>query len=233
MSLPNAVTLDLVWIPAGRFAMGSSAFLAGDEGPQTQVTISKGFWLGRTLVTQGQYQAVMGSNPSEFKGETKPVEQVSWDDAMEFCRKLTKLDPGTAKRPTPYSFTLPTEAQWEYACRAGTTGDEAGDLKAIAWNSLDSDGTSHPVGMKQPNAWGLYDMQGNVWEWCLDWFGKYPGGEVTDPTGPPSGTGRVDRGGSWFSGPAHCSALFRGLDTQGVRAANIGFRIALAPAATK
>ncbi len=209
--------------------MGSGDLLAGDRGPQTQVTITKGFWIGRTLVTQAQYQAVTGGNPSRFKGETLPAEQVSWDDAMAFCQKLAKVDPLAVHLPPTYGFTLPTEAQWEYACRAGTTGDGHDEMNALSWNSQNSEGTTHPVGLKQANAWGLYDMHGNVWEWCFDWYGKYPGGEESNPTGPATGTGRVDRGGSWFSGPVHCSSTHRGFDAPGVRFSNVGFRLALAP----
>ena len=139
----------------------------------------------------------MGSNPSSFKGGQLPVETVSWDDAMEFCRKLTERERQAGRLPTGTIYTLPTEAQWEYACRAGTTGDNAGEVDAMAWYYKNSGAATHAVGTKRANAWGLHDMHGNVWEWCLDWYGPYFGGRVTDPKGVPSGTLRVRRGGSW------------------------------------
>ena len=161
ISLPNGAMLDMIWIPAGNFTMGSPESEVGhynDEGPQTQVTLSQGFWLGKTPVTQGQYQAVMGNNPSCFAaaGADAPVEQVSWDDAMAFCQKLTEQERTAGHLPEGYALTLPTEAQWEYACRAGTTGPYAGDLDGMAWYNKNSDNTTHPVGTKQPNACLLY-----------------------------------------------------------------------------
>ncbi len=201
VGLPGNVTLDLVWIAPGVFNIGSpdsEEGRGGDEGPLTSVTLTKGFWLAKYDVTQGQYEALMGANPSHFKsaGSDAPVEEVSWDDAMAFCQKLTKQERATGNLPAGYAYTLPTEAQWEYACRADTTGPYyAGDLNAIAWYNENTGNTTHPVGQKQPNAWGLYDMLGNVWDWCADWYGAYPGGTVTDPAGPSSGSFRVSRGG--------------------------------------
>jgi len=233
VSLPGNVALDLVWIAPGTFTMGSPATEVGhnnNEGPQTQVTLTKGFWLGKYLVTQGQYQAVMGSNPSYFSalGKDVPVEQVSWDDAMLFCQKLTAQERAAGRLPDGYAFTLPAEAQWEYACRASTTGPYAGNLDAMAWYEVNSGHTTHPVGTKQPNAWGLYDMHGNVWEWCADWYvGSLPGGSVTDPTGPASGSGRVVRGGGWGVGAAYCRSALRGSGMPGDRGFNFGFRLAL------
>ncbi len=196
--------LKLVWIEPGTFLMGyedkdeidyESEF-ESDMEPLTKVTLTQAFWLGRTSVTQGQYEAVMETNPSHFKdaGKDAPVEQVSWDDAMTFCKKLTALERAAGRLLMGWEFTLPTEAQWEYACRAGSTGDYAGDLDAMAWYSENSGKTTHRVGTKQPNAWGLYDMHGNVRNWCLGWYGRYPGGSVTDPVGRPSGSIRIIRG---------------------------------------
>jgi formylglycine-generating enzyme required for sulfatase activity len=253
--LPNAVALDLIWITPGTFTMGSpdsDPERDGDEVPQTTVTISQGFWLGKTLVTQEQYQALMDSNPSHYAdaGADAPVEQVSWDDAMDFCRKLTDQERAAGHLPKNLIFTLPTEAQWEYACRAGTTEARYGDLRDIAWygsNSLITEiqnggqvstwyvsvtkkrNTTHPVAQKQPNAWGLYDMLGNVWEWCSDWYGTYPGGNVTDPVGAPSGPYRVARGGSWYSSAARCRSASRSGGDPGGRNYCNGFRLALAP----
>jgi formylglycine-generating enzyme required for sulfatase activity len=256
VTLPNAVPLDLIWITPGTFTMGSpdsETERDGDEGPQTAVAISQGFWLGKTLVTQGQYQALMGSNPSHFAdvGPDAPVEQVSWDDAMAFCRKLTDQERAAGHLPKNLTFTLPTEAQWEYACRAGTTEPRYGNLDEIAWygsNSVITENqndvgkvgpwyvnvskkrsSTHPVEQKQPNAWGLYDMLGNVWEWCSDWYGAYPGGNVTDPVGAPSGPYRVDRGGGWYSSAARCRSASRSAGDPGDRDFTIGFRVALAP----
>jgi formylglycine-generating enzyme required for sulfatase activity len=256
VTLPNAVALDLIWIVPGAFTMGSpdsETGRNGDEGPQTAVTISQGFWLGKTPVTQGQYQALMGSNPSKFAnvGAVAPVEQVSWDDAMAFCRKLTDQERAAGHLPKNLIFTLPTEAQWEYACRAGTTDARYGNLDDIAWYGGNSGNTdrsgvqlmggyavnfsgksvigTHPVAQMQPNAWGLYDMLGNVWEWCSDWYGAYPGGNVTDPVGAPSGPYRVDRGGSWYSGAARCRSAARSGGDPDYRYFCIGFRVALAP----
>jgi len=179
-------------------------------------------------VTQGQYEAVMGANPSDFKaaGKNAPVESVSWDNAMAFCQKLTEQERAAGRLPAGYTFTLPTEAQWEYACRAGTTEPYAGDPAAMAWYGDNSGGTTHPVATKLPNAWGLYDMTGNVYQWCLDWYGKYPGGTVEDWTGPATGSARVLRGGSWYYTEAYCRSAYRDFDP-GFIGNILGFRVAL------
>jgi formylglycine-generating enzyme required for sulfatase activity len=171
----------------------------------------------------------MGTNPSHFTaaGREAPVEQVSWDDATAFCAKLTDREKAAGRLPTGYAYTLPTEAQREYACRAGTEGPFAGDLDSIAWYGPNSGGTTHPVGMKQPNAWGLYDMEGNVWERCRDWYGPYPGGDLTNPAGPSSGSIRVIRGGSWGNDAAYCRSAYRPYDEPGDRGTYVGFRLAL------
>ena len=196
--------IEFVWVPPGEFRMGSTSRHAdSDEKPVTRVRISRGFWLGKFEVTQRQWQSVMGSNPSRFKncGGDCPVERVSWDDVQEFIGKLNARSGGRRYR-------LPTEAEWEYAARAGTETDTyAGDitkprgkdpvLNRIAWYGENSGGRTHPVGRKAPNAFGLHDMLGNVWEWVGDWYGDYPGGTVTGPSGPGSGSDRVFRGGGW------------------------------------
>lgn len=218
---------DLLMVPIapGEFTMGDS-----DMGPPHRVTISRPFFLGATEVTQAQWTAVMGSNPSYFKGDTLPVETVSWDEAMAFCQKLTERERSAGRLPAGWEFTLPTEAQWEFACRAGTTGDYAGDLDAMAWYDKNSGSKTHPVGTKQANAWGLSDMHGNVWEWCADWYGSsYPGGSVPDPSGAVSGSNRVSRGGSWGFSAVDCRSAFRGYVEPGFRHGNLGFRLALAP----
>ena len=162
----------------------------------------------------------MGSNPSGFDecGPTCPVEKVSWDDVQEFIRRLNATV-GEER------YRLPTEAEWEYAARAGTSGDRYGNLGAIAWYEDNSGDRTHPVGRKAPNAWGLYDMLGNVWEWVEDWKGDYPGGAVTDPAGPVSGSVRVSRGGSWYDSARYCRASYRSASSPGDRFDNLGFRL--------
>ena len=224
--------IEFVWIPASEFRMGSTGRHAcSNEKPVTRVRITRGFWLGKYEVTQRQWQAVMGSNPSHFKncGGNCPVENASWDDVQEFLWKLNARSDG---RP----YRLSTEAEWEYAARAGTTTDTyAGDitelvgsdhvLNKIAWYDENSGGRTHPVGRKAPNAWGLHDMLGNVWERVEDWYGDYPGGTVTDPVGPPSGSLRVGRGGSWDGLAWFCSSAHRGRGPSGVRHDHLGFRL--------
>ncbi len=185
LDLGGGVTMHMVLIRPGKFMMG-------EYQDRHEVTISKPFYMGVTEVTQAQYEAVMGTNPSKFKGATNPVEMVAWNDATDFCKKLS------AK--TRRAVRLPTEAEWEYACRAGTQtafsfGDDPSALGEYAWYENNSKKMPHPVGQKKPNAWGLYDMYGNVWEWCADWFGDYPKGPATDPSGPASGKLRAVRGG--------------------------------------
>ena len=199
-------------IPGGTFQMGSPA--GSHEQPVHSVTVSA-FQMGRYEITQAQYQAVVGSNPSSFTGDSqRPVEMVIWYDAVTFCNKLSEaagLQPCYNLTTWACDFTkngyrLPTEAEWEYACRAGTityyyTGDDESDLAKAGWYVRNSGNTTHTVGGKQANAFGLYDMHGNVWEWCNDWYGSYSSGNATDPQGPSSGSDRVVRGGSWDSGP--------------------------------
>lgn len=222
------LALVLAPIAPGTFQMGSNDG-ENDERPVTRVTLTRGFWLGKTEVTQAQWQVIMGENPSNFKGGDRPVEKVLWAEAMEFCRKLTARERTAGRLPDNYGYTLPTEAQWEYACRAGTTGPYAGKLDAMAWYDKNSGKETHPVARKQPNAWGLYDMHGNVWEWCLDWKGSYPGGSVTDPTGASSGTYRVLRGAAWFYGAGECRSTLRYGNASDRRFNHVGFRVALVP----
>jgi formylglycine-generating enzyme required for sulfatase activity len=208
---------NMVFIPAGTFTMGTPANEAArqpDEGPQMTVTISRGFWIGQYEVTQREYLAVLGSNPSGFPGDlNRPVESVSWLDATNYCARLTQQELAAGRIPPGSRYRLPTEAEWEYAARAGTTtrfsyGDDPNftDLIDHAWYSANSGFGTHPVGQKAPNPWGLYDTEGNVWEWTLDWYGTYPGGTVTDPQGPasnPQGV-KVIRGGAWDAFEADC-----------------------------
>ena len=197
--------MEFVWISAGEFLMGSTSSEAYDrESPVTRVRISRGYWLGKHEVTQAEWQAVTGTNPAHFSGcGSCPVERVSWDDAQGFIRQLNGRSGGSRYR-------LPTEAEWEHAARAGTAGDRyAPNLDAIAWYDENSGDRTHPVGQKAPNAWGLHDMLGNVWEWVQDWYGDYPGGAVTDPGGPGSGSYRLPRGGSWLIYARDCRASYR------------------------
>jgi len=218
VDLGNGAMLSLVYISAGSFKMGSSGLFAGDEGPVHEVTISQGFWMGKYDVTQAQWQAVMGNNPSNFKGDDRPVECVSWDDCQQFISRLNAMEQGT--------FRLPTEAEWEYACRAGSTEEPYGHLDATAWYRGNSGTTTHPVGQKQANAWGLFDMKGNVWQWCQDWYRKYSSESVTDPKGPMNGEYRVVRGGSWYDNDTVVRSTFRlHYFTPVNRNNNLGFRV--------
>ena len=162
------------------------------------------------------------------EGSQYPIYYVSWIDAIEFCRKLTERERRAGRLPEGYKYTLPTEAQWEYTCRAGTTGKYAGNgnLEDMGWYSRNSGNSTHPVGQKTSNAWGLYDMHGNVWEWCLDWYGDYPTGSVTDPTGPVSGSSRVLRGGYWNLSAWYSRSAYRYYDPL-YRNFHFGFRVVL------
>ncbi len=216
----------------GSFIMGSDTserLRHQAEGPQTHVTITKGFWLGQTEVTQAQYEAVTGTNPSTFTkaGPEAPVEGISWIDAMAFCEALTERERAAGRLPKGYVYTLPTEAQWEYAYRAGTTGEFPADPEAMGWFASNSGGSSHPVGQKEPNPWGFHDMAGNVLEWCYDWYGDYHGGAVMDPTGPFRGHYRMARGGSWRTDQKLARSAGRAGGSQGRRDYTIGFRLAL------
>ncbi len=239
VDLGGGVALELVLIPAGHFDMGSPDDEAGrgsDEGPLHRVRIGRPFYMGRHEVTRAVWEKVTGSNPSYFKGPKLPVEQVSWDDCQGFLKKLNALVKG------PGRFRLPTEAEWEWACRAGTRtrfcfGDADADLAAHAWYAANSGNTTHPAGGKQPNAWGLYDCHGNVWEWCSDWYGKYEANPwpgvfrwQSDPQGPAAGSGRVLRGGSWDVTPVVCRSALRDLGGPSGRDDDVGFRVVL-PAA--
>jgi formylglycine-generating enzyme required for sulfatase activity len=247
----------MVRINGGTFTMGSPASepQRRDNETQHQVTVSS-FYMGKYPVTQKEYQQVMGTNPSNWKGDNLPVEKVSWYDALVFCNKLSmreglspayringSTDPaawGTV--PTSGNATwnavaivagsngyrLPTEAQWEYACRAGTTtayntGANISDI--TGWYSANSGSRTHPVGQKSANRWGLYDMHGNVFEWCWDWYGAYASGAQTDPGGAVSGSNRVDRGGSWGSDGRGLRSAYRDNYIPGDRYFSIGFRL--------
>ena len=224
--------------------MGSSnteAERGKNENPLTQVTLTRGFWMGRHEVNQAEFQLVMGGDRSQFKGETLPMESVSWFNATNYCRKLSLRERAAGHLPPGYAFRLPTEAEWEYACRAGKVsafafGSALSSTKANFNGNHPYGGglkgpyvdMTTPVGSYPPNAWGLYDMHGNVWEWCLDWYGSYPGGEVTDPKGPINGFKRVVRGGNWFLMGRYCRSADRMYDFPGSKDPSLGFRVVLA-----
>ena len=216
--------IEFVTIPAGRFMMGCSpgdSRCDKDEEPRHEVTITRSFELGKHEVTQGHWIKVMGTNPSSFKGdEHLPVECVSWNDARNFIAKLNALNDG-------YRYRLPTEAEWEYAARGGTTGAYYGSLDSIAWYNEIGGRKTHPVGQKQPNGHSLFDMSGNVWEWCEDWYDEnyYAKSPAADPKGPSSGEYRVLRGGCWLNNPRHMRVSNRVRHAPGVFYYLFGFRL--------
>ena len=225
LTLPGGATMEMIYVGPGTFTMGSPPSEEGRDDDETQhrVTLTKGFWLGKYEVTQNQWQSVMGSNPSFFKGDANlPVENVSWDDCQEFVRKVSDA----ARRQFGGGARLPTEAEWEYACRAEMSGAYAGTgrLDDMGWYSGNSGDKTHPVGQKRANGWGFYDMHGNVWEWCQDWYGDYDS-NATDPSGPASGDYRALRGGSWGSLARFCRSADRDGDDPGYRCSCYGFRL--------
>ena len=240
--ITNSIGMKLVLIPKGTFMMGSPESEKGRNENETQheVTISKDYYLGVYEVTQAQYEKVIGKNPSRFQGAIVgnenadlPVDNVSWDDAVAFCKKLSDLP---EEKKAGRVYRLPTEAQWEYACRAGSKtaysfDDEEGLLPVYGWFYRNSSKRTHTVGLLEPNAWGLYDMHGNVWEWCSDWYGEYPNGAVSDPVGPRprKGSHRVIRGGSWCHEAAYCRSAYRYRYVPQDQDDLFGFRVALRP----
>jgi formylglycine-generating enzyme required for sulfatase activity len=259
---PPSPSPRLVWIPPGTFVMGSPTSEAQRYSDETQhtVTLTKGFYMGKYAVTQGEYLALMGSNPSYFTTQdyygnpipldlNRPVEQASWIDATNYCAHLAQQEQAAGRLPVGWVYLLPTESEWEYACRAGTTtafnfgsairggmanfydyyeyeasiGDIYVSTPAVPWLPRTT-----TVGSYQPNAWGLYDMSGNVWEWCRDWYGSYPTGSVSDPQGPTSGSYRVFRGGGWAYYGRECGSARRRFDPS-FRGRDIGFRVVLTP----
>ena len=233
----NSLGQTFVLLPAGTFTMGSPSDEPGrdlDEGPQHQVTLTQAFYMQTTEVTQEQWEAVMGNNPSFFmECPTCPVETVSWNDVQNYIAQMNLKGEGT--------YSLPTEAQWEYAARAGSTTAFANgritetergydpNLDVIGWYSYNSGDETHPVGRKLSNAWGLYDMSGNVWEWCQDWYDGYSSSAMTDPTGPSFGSTRVRRGGRWSACARRCRSASRCSSSPEDRCNYIGFRLLRQP----
>ena len=223
--LSGGKSMAFAYCPAGSFQMGSVA--NDDEKPVHKVSLANGFYAGVYPVTQAEYEAVMGKNPSHFKGPKRPVEQVNWAEGVEFCAKLSAI--------CGREIRLPTEAEWEYSCRAGSKGEYCNGegealLKRVGWFDANSQKETHPVGELQPNEWGLYDCHGNVWEWCADWYADWYGdkayqrGECVDPSGPQSGSSRVYRGGSWFYDAGRCRSARRGRSDPSSRYHDLGFR---------
>ena len=238
-TVTNTIGMVLIEIPAGKFTMGSPAGEEGHQAAEEQVavTLTKPFWLGKTEVTQGQWQKVMDTEP--WKGNVQadkdcPATYVSWADTKAFCQKLTDLERKAGKLKAGEVYRLPTEAQWEYACRAGTKttysfGDDESQLGQYAWFTVNafsaSEPYTHAVGLKTPNPWGLHDMHGNVWEWCSDLYGhKLPGGN--DPVGSGRGSYRVARGGGWGYYPVRCRSAYRSNGIPSIRDYYLGFRVA-------
>ena len=236
--ITNSIGMKLMLIPKGTFMMGSPESEEGRDKDENQheVTISKDYYLGVYEVTQAQYEKVMGKNPSYFQGAIVgnenadlPVDRVSWEDAVEFCKKLSDLP---EEKKAGRVYRLPTEAEWEYACRVGSKtaysfDDEEGLLPEYGWFKRNSSNRTHTVGLLEPNAWGLYDLHGNVWEWCSDRHGEYPKGAVSDPTGPCEGSNRVIRSGGWYGEAALCRSALRRGHVPSIRLNSHGFRLAL------
>ncbi|HEY0946263.1 MAG TPA: SUMF1/EgtB/PvdO family nonheme iron enzyme [Opitutaceae bacterium] len=239
--------MELVPIAPGSGQIGSIMGVGNDERPVTRVTLTKPYWLGKTEVTQAQWQRLMGTTVRQLRaraansswplnsvGRNFPIYYVTWSEAAEFCAQLTERERAAGRLPEGYAYSLPTEAQWEYACRAGSSSDYPDVLEELAWFSGNSGGRVHPVGLKRANAWGLHDMHGNVWEWCADWYAStLPGGDVSDPLGPSSGNYRVGRGGSWNGSPLYCHSAVRTRREPADRGYDIGFRVALSPAVSE
>jgi sulfatase modifying factor 1 len=221
------------WCPPGKFTMGSPCHETdrGADENQVPVELTTGFWLGETVVTQELYQAILDRAPSYFIGPQRPVETVSWDEAQAFCESLTVMLREQGVLAAASAASLPTEAQWEYACRAGTTtayffGNDASWLGQFAWFHGNSRGETHPVKSREANPWGFHDMSGNVWEWCADWFrDKLAGGE--NPVGPAQGSNRVARGGCWFNLASLCRSANRSRFDPSDRCSLLGFRVCL------
>lgn len=215
----NGVPIQMVSVSGGTFLMGSPLSETGrdkDEGPQNSTTVQS-FDMSKYEVTQAQYKAVMGTNPSTFKGDDRPVDSVSWNDAVEFCRKLSQI--------TGREYRLPTEAEWEYACRAGTSGPYAAKVDAMTWYGTNSGSQTHPVGQKQPNGFGLYDMYGNVWEWCQSKYKPYPYNATDGREALQETDVRVMRGGSWQSSASSCRSAYRRRVMSDL--SSVGFRVVL------
>jgi formylglycine-generating enzyme required for sulfatase activity len=251
LRMPDGATMTLIRVPAGQFLMGSAAGepeRAPDER-QHRVILTHPFWLGRTEVTQRQWSAVMNrtlrdqhafaqagrrdgaesGQPPPVEGPEHPIHHVSWDEATDFCRRINERESADGRIPAGYGYWLPTEAQWEYACRAGSDGPFAagGTLDELTWYERTAGAVAHPVATKAANAWKVHDMHGNVSEWCADYYGEYPDASVIDPLGPESGAYRVARGGRFADSAPLCRSARRSGVPGNRRYEGLGFRIAL------
>ena len=229
------LSMDMLWVEPGTFTMGSPTTEAYRYSSETQheVTLTNGFWLGKHEVTQSQWEKVMGNTPSHFKGANRPVGKVPWTEVTSFCEKHTEMESEAGRLPAGMSYQLPTEAQWEYACRAGTkTAFSFGDsLTSEQANISGGPGETVDVGKYPGNSWGFHDMHGNVFEWTADWYGfAYPTGSVTDPTGPAVGSYRVWRGGSWNRSANYARSADRRRNVPAFSNYFLGFRLSLRPA---
>ncbi len=237
---------DLLPVAAGEFRMGDDAGLRWEK-PAHSVRLTKPFWLGRLELTNEPYRHFLSESRYDGKARAdedylrhlsggasadndQPIIYVSWQNAMDFCKWLTERELKAGRLPAGYVYRLPTEAEWEYACRAGSTGDYAGDLEDLAWFDKNSGSRSQRGGQRKPNAWGFFDLHGNVFEWCIDWKGEYTDAAASDPVGPAAGEQRLTRGGGWYSPPKHCRSAYRRERLPQSTAADVGFRLALAPA---
>ncbi len=229
-TITNSIGMELIGIPAGTFTMGDGAVVA--------VTLTQGFALGKTEVSWGEWQQVMGKvfqgKKYDVASKDFPASGITWDQAIEFCQKLTATEHTNGRLPAGESYRLPSEAEWECACRAGTEtafsfGDDESKLGEYAWfdgNALKvNEPYAHKIGLKRPNPWGLHDMHGNVFEWCSDWYGDALSGGI-DPVGPNVGSRRVLRGGSWWLDPGYCRSAYRSGIVPSPRGFNLGFRVA-------
>ena len=223
----DGICIEMVKVEGGTFMMGATSEMKNpnsNEKPVHQVTLTNDYYMGKYEVTQALWQAVMGSNPSEYKGDNFPVETVSWNDCQKFISKLNSL--------TGRMFRLPTEAEWEYAARGGKESrgyqySGSSNISDVAWYDENSGSKTHPVGTKQANELGIYDMTGNVWEWCSDWYSSYSSSSQTNPTGSDSGSARVSRGGGWFNDASYCRLSVRFYYTPDFRLDILGLRLAL------
>ena len=222
--------IDFVWVEPGSFRMGSPLNEAGrNPGNEAQRTVilTKGFWICDHEVTQKEFQSIMGLNPSLHIGQNRPVHRVSWNDAVEYCNRLTEIERKIRRISNTQNYRLPTEAEWEYAARATTLGSRHGDLNDIAWYIENSGGKPQDIRTKQPNKWAIYDMIGNVWEWCSDWGDSKTPGVFTDPKGPETGQDKVFRGGGSISGPSNCRSAVAGSGKPSEGYFEIGFRVVI------
>ena len=233
-----SISMEMIWCPPGTFSMGSpttekgrrsSVYVRGGDETQHQVTLTNGFFLGKFELSQAQYNTVMKFNPSYYTDNGKPVESVSWSTAISFCEQITQLEQSENRLPKGWAFTLPTEAEWEYACRAGTTSPYSwGETITTSQANYASNGLDQTVaiGSYSANPWGFYDMHGNVWEWVYDYYSPFESGSVTDPQGPEIGNSRVNRGGSYVNDALELRSAYREADWEGSIYDDVGFRVA-------